>query len=200
MQAAVATQHPILIDVQACLANVDELLTNYTSPKRCAAHSAHTAITEKAKHRDQKELAQPIDEGAVVSAQVDALSLVSSAVDMLVLSNELLLSIFRYLDAEALVACKHVCRRFHDVIFLHEQDLFQGLCLEKRWLQIMTSPARAHERDWVEIFKANYSTEKKWKSGYYHRMPLRALQDQNPPRIKMLQMDVSEWGDLLDQL
>eukprot|EP00039_Didymoeca_costata_P015593 m.268201 g.268201 ORF g.268201 m.268201 type:complete len:242 (-) comp16255_c1_seq7:3610-4335(-) len=207
------------IDVQDCLARVDELLlaTPIRNGCRHEIRISPPSKTESKKDAERTSILVPKSKYTTAILEVPI---------------ELVLHILSFLPAESLGRLRRVCQSWRWVIDDNQSILFQPLCLEYGWREPFTSSSYKQpteqpqsvssarrrisfnddvsqttgslllsktvneEKNWKQIFASHWIQKKAWISGKHDKM--QASPWKKPWNAS--HFDVNTWGEILDTL
>eukprot|EP00730_Choanoeca_flexa_P014914 TRINITY_DN6697_c0_g1_i1.p1 TRINITY_DN6697_c0_g1~~TRINITY_DN6697_c0_g1_i1.p1 ORF type:complete len:221 (+),score=29.04 TRINITY_DN6697_c0_g1_i1:191-853(+) len=177
------------VDVQACLSNVDKLLSNLMQPKTPISKSPmrRKSISKLSKFELSK--ASP---GGELETDIT-----------LLFPDEILLLIFKQMDGSTLAFASQVNRRWYSFVREHAQELYMPLCIANEWSSVVRSESNAIVHDcnededpqWQLIYATNAAVQNFWTKGQFVDLTPRRLSQ----RRLFVPMSTESWGLALDQ-
>ena len=198
------------IDVAACLADVDALLSNVVMTGQPVSKSLLKRRTIAERVLKKEEVT-----GAMLKFDADG----KEEDFFLLLPDEILMKIFQNLDGKALAMAAQVNRRFailfpfnegfahcllsrwYEFFSDYSQKLYQPLCVSRSWLEPVQQaafepdPTVQSQHSWKLIFASNFVVQQVWLQGKLQEMSSR----RSTNRRLFVLMSVDDWGNALDQ-
>eukprot|EP00040_Diaphanoeca_grandis_P010086 m.51684 g.51684 ORF g.51684 m.51684 type:complete len:239 (-) comp21486_c0_seq1:387-1103(-) len=180
-----SVETPTFIDVESCLANVDDLLL--ASPIR-EGRSYSLRLSMSPRSLLNFEHLGSTDHG-----------------DVLILPSEVLLLILEYLPEQSLVALRATCTSWKRVTDSHDTLIWKHRCLVNKWREPFVSSNTSTlaettqddvSRKWRQVYATHYKAKHSWRSNKVNEMGSSPWH----PKKKQLHMDFSEsdWGEIME--